>query len=242
MAAVARAAPLSSRSQAIQQRPASLRRCNDRAAVPARRRPRHPPCAPTAARRSREEFSRGDDYVAFDDEEEWEQQGSTVQAPGLGPIFSTALRGVNAISGKLTDIALQFAPADASPGVVRVAVNAGLVLVALSFVKSVLSFFLTLGSIILGAYVAVKVFGLDVAGVTSSMGGGDPGRGGGGARGGGGGGGRPRSAGKRKPDPRAPQSEFKGLMGPGSERNDDGLLDVWFERKGGSGSKHGRRW
>lgn len=35
--------------------------------------------------------------------------------------------------------ALQFAPADASPAVVRVAVNAGLVLVALSFVKSLLS-------------------------------------------------------------------------------------------------------
>jgi len=66
------------------------------------------------------------------------QQGSTLQ-PGVGPILSTAMRGLAAITDKLTDVALQFAPADASPGVVRVAVNAGLVLVALSFVKSILS-------------------------------------------------------------------------------------------------------
>lgn len=37
-------------------------------------------------------------------------QGTTVQAPGLGPILSTALRGVNAVSAKLTDIALQASP------------------------------------------------------------------------------------------------------------------------------------
>lgn len=169
----------------------------------------------------------------FDDEEEWEQevrlackrlahrvlrlrlitvgspplQGTTIQA-GLGPIFSTALRGVTAISERLTEAAVQVAPADTSPAVVRVAVNAGLVLLSLSFVKSLLSvsfvhpaaaaccfrgtaapraqllssthvslpipgpcctlqFFLTLGTIILGAYVAVKVFGMDVAGIAA---------------------------------------------------------------------------
>lgn len=66
-------------------------------------------------------------------------QGSTVQAPGLGPVLGTALRGLAAITDRLTDVALQYAPADASPGVVRVAVNAGLLLLALSFVKSLLS-------------------------------------------------------------------------------------------------------
>lgn len=65
-------------------------------------------------------------------------QGTTIQA-GLGPIFSTVLRGLTAISDRLTDAAVQLAPADASPAVVRVAVNAGLVLLALSFVKSLLS-------------------------------------------------------------------------------------------------------
>ena len=181
-----------------------------------------------------------------------------MQAPGLGPVLTTALRGLSAISERLTDFALQYAPADASPGVVRVAVNAGLILLALSFVKSLLSvsrrcwaevllikprqlrgtfgsgggiwqlqpppcppacpcpsraphlllrgatrracssklplpparppcspalpmppcplaplqFFLTLGSIVLGAYVAVRVFGLDVAGISGSIGGG----------------------------------------------------------------------
>jgi len=62
-----------------------------------------------------------------------------VQAPGFGPVFNTALRGLSVISERLTDFALQYAPADASPGVVKVAVNAGLVLLALSFVKSLLS-------------------------------------------------------------------------------------------------------
>lgn len=65
-------------------------------------------------------------------------QGTTIQ-PGVGPILSTTLRGLSAITDRLTGVALQLAPADASPAVVRVAVSAGLVLLALSFVKSLLS-------------------------------------------------------------------------------------------------------
>lgn len=42
-------------------------------------------------------------------------QGTTVQTPGLGPIFSTALRGVNAVSAKLTDVALQARPCSPLP-------------------------------------------------------------------------------------------------------------------------------
>jgi hypothetical protein len=67
-----------------------------------------------------------------------------VKGPGVGPVFSTALKGVSAITDKLVDVALQLAPADTSPGVVRVAVNATLVLVALSFVKSLLGVSLSL--------------------------------------------------------------------------------------------------
>ncbi|KAI3425207.1 hypothetical protein D9Q98_008975 [Chlorella vulgaris] len=177
---------------------------------------------------------RGDfdpNYVAFDDEEDWEEQGTTVKGPGVGPVFSTALKGVSAITDKLVDVALQLAPADTSPGVVRVAVNATLVLVALSFVKSLLGFFLTLGTIFLGAYVAVKVFGVDVSGITSGAGIGGTGR--------------PKQQQqqqkkKRRPDQRSRQSEFKGLLG-GREES-DGLMDVWFERKSdGSGSGRSRR-
>ena len=67
------------------------------------------------------------------------RQGSSLQQPGLGPVVSTALRGLSALTDRLTDAALAVAPADASPGAVRVAVSAGMVLLALSFVKSVLS-------------------------------------------------------------------------------------------------------
>lgn len=67
-----------------------------------------------------------------------------MKGPGVGPVFSTALKGVSAITDKLVDVALQLAPADTSPGVVRVAVNATLVLVALSFVKSLLGVSLAL--------------------------------------------------------------------------------------------------
>ncbi|PSC70085.1 KRAB-A domain-containing 2-like [Micractinium conductrix] len=122
------------------------------------------------SRRSSKDYDQ--DYVEFDDEEDWEQTGTSIQGPGLGPILNTALRGVGAVADRLTDVALQFVPADVSPGVVRVAVSAGLVLLALSFVKSILSFFLTLGSIVLGAYVAVRVFGIDVPGVSGAVGGG----------------------------------------------------------------------
>lgn len=66
-------------------------------------------------------------------------QAAPVSAPGLGPILNTALRGLSAVSGRLGDLALQYAPADASPGAVRTAVNVGLVLLALSFVRSLLS-------------------------------------------------------------------------------------------------------
>jgi hypothetical protein len=40
-------------------------------------------------------------------------------------------------------------------------------------------------------------------------------------------------------DPRARQSEFKGLLGTGS-KEEDGLLDVWFERRDDSASGGGK--
>jgi hypothetical protein len=122
-----------------------------------------------------------------------------------------------------------------------------------------LQFFLTLGTIVLGAYVAVRVFG---------FGGSD----GGGPGGFGGTGGRPagdhHSSGalsqsastggrcftnwrtakhnathillpaagprceqpRRRPDSRGRQSEFRGLLGSGKGEDGD-LLDVWFERR-----------
>ena len=156
-------------------------------------------------------------------------------------------------------------------------------------------FFLTVGTLILGAYVAVRVFGLDVPGISGSSDGG--GGGGGGSRPPSECGGRPASClpiplldlvrqqlgtpalltallphilphpaarparptgsaaaqrpgrqqqqqggggrGRRLPDPRAKQSEFKGLLSS-LGGDDDGLLDVRFERRqGGGGARDG---
>ena len=124
---------------------------------------------------------------------------------GLQPLLNAGLRAARAASDRLTDLAMQLAPADTSPATVRVAVNAGVILLLLGFVRSVLSvragpsaaclsaglrnpgcgvalcaspamarrarwrprpqFFLTLGTVIFGAYVATKFFGVDLPGV-----------------------------------------------------------------------------
>lgn len=161
-----------------------------------------------------------------------------------GPILQQATRAVGLVVDRLTDVALQFAPEDASPGAVRAAVAGGLVLVALSFVKGVLSFILTIGTVFFGAFVAVRVFGWDAAGSLDS----------GSARGSGGGGkgrGKKRTTSNRQPErPRGRSggddvaSGVAGLLGSvlsaatsSSDSADDGLIDVWFEGSKGKKKK-----
>lgn len=52
----------------------------------------------------------------------------------------------------------------------------------------------------------------------------------------------PQQQRRRRPDPRARQSEFKGLLGT-SSKEEDGLLDVWFQRRDSStpGGGKGRK-
>ena len=56
-----------------------------------------------------------------------------------GPIVQQSFRAVGMVIDRVTDIALQMAPEDASPTAVRAAVTGGLVLLSLSFVKGILS-------------------------------------------------------------------------------------------------------
>ena len=164
------------------------------------------------AQAGRSSSRHSEDDVRFDDEEDWESLGTTIK-PSAGPIIQQAFNAVGILAGKITQIAMQFTPDNVSPRTVRTAVNAGLILLALSLVKGILSFILLIGTVLFGAYVSVRIFGLDTDGVDAK--------------------GRNGAGGKRLSKKRHDRkSEFAGLLGSGSESQDEsGLLDVWFERK-----------
>lgn len=159
------------------------------------------------ARRPRD----GDEWVSFDGEDQWydDEVRLVFIFPSLpsfhvntlftrplsqpstsslsGPILQQSMRAVSMVVDKLADMALQVAPADASPSAIRAAVTGGLILLTLSFVKGILSvrffifvgigivgihlsiymqFFITIGMVLFGAFVAVRIFGLDINGAT----------------------------------------------------------------------------
>lgn len=64
---------------------------------------------------------------------------NTSLRPSANAFIPQAMKALSLVTDKLTDIALQFAPEDASPGTVRTAVVGSMLLVALSFVKGILS-------------------------------------------------------------------------------------------------------
>ncbi len=92
---------------------------------------------------------------------------SSLQGPlggaDSGAFVSQALRGAALVTDRLAAAAQSLAP-DAPPRAVRTAVAGGLLLLAASFVKGVLSFFMTMGTVALGAYVATRVLGSDPEG------------------------------------------------------------------------------
>ena len=55
------------------------------------------------------------------------------------PFLQQALRGLGILSDKVTAVALQLAPEGTPPAVVRTAVTGGLLLLAASFIKGILS-------------------------------------------------------------------------------------------------------
>ena len=98
--------------------------------------------------------------------------------------------------------------------------------------------FITIGTIVFGAFVAVKVFGLDVGG-SSDYDGNSRGRG---SRRKGGRNARSSSSRNNKRGSSSRPSGIAGLLngvlGSGdSDSSDDGLIDVWFERKSGNKKK-----
>jgi hypothetical protein len=104
-----------------------------------------------------------------------------------------------------------------------------------------LQLFITIGTIVFGAFVAVKVFGLDVSGSSDY----NNNRRGGGSRGKGGRNNRSSSL-RNNNSKRDSGSSFTsgvaGLLngvlgGSESDNDDDGLIDVWFERKSGKKGK-----
>ncbi|KAI8114290.1 hypothetical protein M9434_002416 [Picochlorum sp. BPE23] len=104
---------------------------------------------------------KGRDVVIFDGEEEWDQRDGAVYTENRGNVARQALASVGLVADGLTAIAMQFVPETTSYNVVKGAVVGGIVLVVLSFVKGLLSLILTVGTMVLGAYVWVKLFGME---------------------------------------------------------------------------------
>ena len=109
--------------------------------------------------------NRDDNLAIFDGEDRWDEEGRNGFVQGRnglqGSFMSQALASVDIMADRLTQVAMEFVPETTSYEVVKISVIGGLLLVVLSFVKGIISFILTLGTIIFGAYVSVKVFGID---------------------------------------------------------------------------------
>jgi len=91
-----------------------------------------------------------DSYAKYDDDFDEDGGGNLVQGV-LGSAFG-ALNG-------LSDVIADALPQNLPRPVVNVAVKGGLALIVLGFAKSILSFVTTIGTIVLGLYIASKVLG-----------------------------------------------------------------------------------
>ncbi|KAL6770159.1 hypothetical protein ACKKBG_A33830 [Auxenochlorella protothecoides x Auxenochlorella symbiontica] len=186
--------------------------------------------APVDLRAWRERDEPLEDRVIFDGEEDWEEGGTNVTS-GLGALPGAALRLLGTLADRITATAVQLAPQDVSPGVVKTAVNAGLIIVLLGFARSILSFLVTIGTLVLGAYLAIKVFRINIPTLNQD-------RGDGRHRGGPQGGSRRTQSGAARY-----RSEFQGLLGARDAVKNDDLMDVVFapkQKKGKDGRRPGR--
>jgi len=74
-------------------------------------------------------------------------------------ILGQALGSLSLLVDGLTDISIQFVPQGTPYDAVRAGVTGALILCGLSLVKGVLSLFMTIGTLLLGAFVAVRIYG-----------------------------------------------------------------------------------
>jgi hypothetical protein len=166
------------------------------------------------------------DSAYFDGEDDWNsssrQLGRTPESRLTGTLVNQALGSVGIVVDNITNIAIKYVPESTSYEVVRVAVVGGLLLVVLSFVKGVLSFVLTVGTLLFGAYIWVKVYGMDTNSISNN---GPSGRS------------RARTGTPGKPEKKNTGSSL-GLLntvflriGTSFDSEDSGLLDVKMNRK-----------
>lgn len=80
---------------------------------------------------------------------------------GLGPFLRQAWSALLSITDRLTDVVYDYVPADVSRSTVSLAVKAGLLLVLIGFARSILGFLLTVGTVVLGLFVASRVLGIE---------------------------------------------------------------------------------
>lgn len=198
----------------------SLRECRAQSVWICRRNPKHYRKIRPLANSSR---NNKNDSVYFDGEDEWNttRLGRTPDSRLTGTLMDQALGSVGIVVDNITNIAIKYVPESTSYDVVRVAVVGGLLLVVLSFVKGVLSFVLTVGTLLFGAYIWVKVYGMDAKSISN----GPSSRS------------RSRTATPRRSEERNTGSSV-GLLntmfmriGSSFDDNDSGLLDVKMSRK-----------
>lgn len=164
--------------------------------------------------------NRDENLAMFDGEDRWDEERNGFVQGKSGSFMNQALTSVDIIADKITQMAMDYVPESASYDVVKVSVVGGLLLVVLSFVKGIISFVLTIGTIVFGAYVSVKVFGIESS---------DNGR----RKKGG----RKRAPSKRQGMPRDSAVSTGGkffldnLSSLISKEDDDGLIDVTFADK-----------
>ncbi|CAL8470962.1 g10504 [Coccomyxa elongata] len=80
---------------------------------------------------------------------------------GLGIFVGQAWSALLSITDRLTDVVYDYVPADVSRSTVSLAVKAGLLLVLIGFARSILGFLLTVGTVMLGLFVASRVLGIE---------------------------------------------------------------------------------
>ncbi|KAK9901308.1 hypothetical protein WJX75_005640 [Coccomyxa subellipsoidea] len=87
--------------------------------------------------------------------------GSADRGFSLGAILGQAWSALLGVTDRLTDLVYDYVPADVSRPTVHLAVNAGLLLVLIGFARSILGFLLTVGTVVLGLFVASRVLGIE---------------------------------------------------------------------------------